>query len=94
MSHWKDFEKQRSQPAIPGYNVCANFLTGCKMTEPRHDKTNNVAVRPAKTQISLGTHSFCWFCHVAAHVRKRNGLTVKILKIWKTEKYAVIILKF
>ena len=23
--------------------------------EPRHDKTNNVAVRPAKTQISLGT---------------------------------------
>ena len=22
--------------------------------EPRHDKTNNVAVRPAKTQISLG----------------------------------------
>ena len=25
----------------------------CKI-EPRHDKTNNVAVRPAKTQISLG----------------------------------------
>ena len=24
------------------------------MYEPRHDKTNNVAVRPAKTQISLG----------------------------------------
>ena len=24
------------------------------MTEPRHDKTNNVAVRPAKTQISRG----------------------------------------
>ena len=24
--------------------------------EPRHDKTNNVAVRPAKTQISLGIH--------------------------------------
>ena len=22
--------------------------------EPRHDKANNVAVRPAKTQISLG----------------------------------------
>ena len=22
--------------------------------EPRHDKTNNVSVRPAKTQISLG----------------------------------------
>ena len=25
-----------------------------KQFEPRHDKTNNVAVRPAKTQISLG----------------------------------------
>ena len=25
--------------------------------EPRHDKTNNVAVRPAKTQISLGIRS-------------------------------------
>ena len=24
------------------------------LNEPRHDKTNNVAVRPAKTQISLG----------------------------------------
>ena len=75
--------------------------------EPRHDKTNNVVVRPVKTQISLGirpvwsesslsawrnlgslathwahiedsdqtgpsesslgAHSFCWFCHVAAH---------------------------
>ena len=84
-----------------------------KPCEPRHDKTNNVAVHPAKTQISLAicpvwlesslsawrklrslaTHwahsedsdqtgrmprliwvftwctlSFCWFCHVAAHV--------------------------
>ena len=79
--------------------------------EPRHDKTNKMAVRPAKTQISLGirpvwsasslsarrklgslatiertaktrirlggctgwfesslgAHSFCWFCRVAAH---------------------------
>ena len=29
----------------------------CRMTfeyEPRHDKTNKVTVRPAKTQISLG----------------------------------------
>ena len=24
--------------------------------EPRHDKTNKVTVRPAKTQISLGIH--------------------------------------
>ena len=71
--------------------------------EPRHDKTNKMAVRPAKSQISLGicpvkkdwvlsyplsaqrrlwsdwadaradlsslgAHSFCWFCHVVAHI--------------------------
>ena len=27
--------------------------------EPRHDKTNKVSVRPAKTQISLGICSVC-----------------------------------
>ena len=27
--------------------------------EPRHDKTNNVAVRPSKTQISLGIRPVC-----------------------------------
>ena len=33
------------------------FLGGEKVTsEPRHDKTNKVTVRPAKTQISLGIH--------------------------------------
>ena len=104
--------------------------------EPRHDKTNKMAVRPAKTQIglgirqvwsesslsawrkfgslathwahsedsdqtgrmprliwvfagrtlillilscrwsesSLGAHSFCWFCHVAAHIALRVDL--------------------
>ena len=26
----------------------------CRLFEPRHDKTNTVTVRPAKTQISLG----------------------------------------
>ena len=71
--------------------------------ETRHDKTNKMSVRPAKTQIrpvwsesllsawrklrslathwahrlgrcpgwsesSLGAHSFCWFCHVVAHI--------------------------
>ena len=29
-------------------------VLGTQINEPRHDKTNNVAVRPAKTQISLG----------------------------------------
>ena len=74
-------------------------------SEQRHDKTNKMSVRTAKTQISLGirpvwsesllsawrnlwslathwahsedsdqtgrmlgAHSFCWFCHVAAHL--------------------------
>ena len=51
--------------------------------EPRHDKTNKVSVRPAKTLIrlgirlrgcpglsesSLGEQSFCWFCHEAAQL--------------------------
>ena len=27
-----------------------------KIFEPRHDKTNTMGVRPAKTQISLGIH--------------------------------------
>ena len=46
--------------------------------EPPRGKTNNVSVRQAKTQISLGicpgwsesslgAHSLCWFCHEAAH---------------------------
>ena len=31
---------------------------------------NKVTVRPAKTgfESSLGTQSFCWFCHVMAHL--------------------------
>ena len=33
-----------------------NFLNCCKY-EPRHDKTNEVSVRPVKTQISLGIWS-------------------------------------
>ena len=30
------------------------IATGSQQSEPRHDKTNNMSVRPAKTQISLG----------------------------------------
>ena len=28
----------------------------CKLIVPRHDKTNKMSVRPAKTQIGLGIH--------------------------------------
>ena len=31
-----------------------NYLYPCRQYEPRHDKTNKMSVRPAKTQISLG----------------------------------------
>ena len=38
-----------------GYPSFKWDLVGCLgLNEPRHDKTNNVAVRPAKTEISLG----------------------------------------
>ena len=37
------------------YRIKTKTRTGNKKQyEPRHDKTNNVAVHPAKTQISLG----------------------------------------
>ena len=35
-------------------NVTFKVLTSCSLNEPRHDKTNKVTVRPAKTQIRLG----------------------------------------
>ena len=39
-----------------GLNIALNSVYTCweLAFEPHHDKTNNVAVRPAKTQISLG----------------------------------------
>ena len=71
--------------------------------ESRHDKTNKMSVRPAKTQISLGIRSvwsesslraqcvakdpsflrwvhrsFCWFCHVAAHILLRCDYVIKL----------------
>ena len=34
--------------------IWSYVIKGKKINEPRHDKTNKVSVRPAKTQISLG----------------------------------------
>ena len=31
-----------------------SVILHCLLNEPRHDKTNNMSVRSAKTQISLG----------------------------------------
>ena len=100
-----------------------------KSVEPRHVKTNNVIVCPAKTRIrpgirpvwsesslsawrklgslathwahsedsdqtgwtpSLGAHSFCWFCHVAAQFmlctleveRICDGINHFVIKAW------------
>ena len=36
---------------------CGDALLMILKNEPRHDKTNKVSVRPAKTQISLGIRS-------------------------------------
>ena len=36
------------------------FLFSSFMNEPRHDKTNRVTARPAKTQISLGIPRLIW----------------------------------
>ena len=49
----------------------ATFLAVSRMTnaglfDPRHDKTNKVTVRPAKTQISLGIRPV-WSVFVATH---------------------------
>ena len=37
-------------------NVCLWYIESFEqnLSEPRHDKTNKMNVRPAKTQISLG----------------------------------------
>ena len=63
--------------------------------EPRHDKTNKVTVRPAKTQIRLGIYQAffmrtaetlirlgrCWFCHVVAHIFSTRGQHDQQLKM-------------
>ena len=53
--HWENLKKKKMR------SETTNLLRSSKKSyfdnlanEPRHDKTNNVAVRPAKTQISLG----------------------------------------
>ena len=50
------------------------FLLTFFKTEPRHDKTNKMAVRPAKTQISLSflhANSEDRFCHFVDFVMMR-----------------------
>ena len=42
-----------SQKVLPGSKI-RNWLSNVYKNEPRHDKTNKVSVRPAKTQIILG----------------------------------------
>ena len=45
-----DFTSNLSVPVI--YRL--PYLNVRPLTEPQHDKTNKMSVRPAKTQISLG----------------------------------------
>ena len=58
-----DIEHKHNSKIIKGHNSvekfgkisCVSHNTAYTKFEPPHDKTNNVAVRPAKTQVSLGT---------------------------------------
>ena len=43
-----------------------------QLYEPTHDKTNNVAVRPAKTQISLGIRPVCSESSLSAWKKKKK----------------------
>ena len=57
--------------------------------EPRHGKTNKVSECPAKTQISLGTHSLCWFCHVTARlIQVIKSLSMLVSKNFECLKFA------
>ena len=48
-----DIYKYLQSNRLVGLRKCSFFLLSL-IYEPRHDKTNKMAVRPAKTQISLG----------------------------------------
>ena len=109
----------KSQSFLYGKSIILLMETALYITEPHHDKTNKMSVRPTKTKISLGirpvwsesslsawrkleslathwahsedwsdwtdaqadlgTHSLCWFCHVAAHF---SVLCLFYLYVW------------
>ena len=48
---WRNVDGVRNEQTAV---VLWNSSVGLNIIEPRHDKTNKMAVRPAKTQISLG----------------------------------------
>ena len=57
-----------------------NYLQKSIVYEPPHDKTNNVVVRPAKTQISLGIRPV-WSESSLSAWRKLGSLAVKNTRI-------------
>ena len=47
------------------------------------------------SESSLGAHSFCWFCHVAAHISDlRISILSKILIIWYAEHYFLVLRQY
>ena len=52
---------------------CVSFWEQANSCEPRHDKTNKVSVRPAKTKISLGIRPV-WSVSSLSAWRKRGSL--------------------
>ena len=53
-------------------NLRCVYIDQCvlPLSEPRHDKTNKMIVRPGWSESSLGAQSFCWFCHEAFHLSR------------------------
>ena len=59
--------------SLSGCHLFALSSTIMKIFEPPHDKTNKMAVRPAKTQISLGIHPV-WSKVFAVRMKKKKKI--------------------
>ena len=76
--------------------------------EPRHDKTNKMAVRPAKTQISLGIYpvwsesSLCaqWvakdprFLHADSEDSDQTGRTPRLIRVFAGRTLTLLVLSY
>ena len=57
-----NFKQNRNRNIKWQHQTSRSMIKPTKSSEPRHDKTNKVSVRPAKTQISLGIWSESLLC--------------------------------
>ena len=66
-------------------SLMAMFLGVPRISEPRHDKTNKMSVRPAKTQISLGIRPV-WSESSLSAWRKLGSLSTHWAHVAKTDQ--------